>query len=274
MYWKNKEKKLLALLFAATMLVNLFPSVYAEDDPADGVTPVVQSAPEEVTNPADRMDPPAAPQIPEEPVKEQTGEPVVEHAPESDENPAEKLKEEITEEFTDKPAEVIIPEVTPEPTEEPAETPAPESKPDAIEGEITPNPDPIWDPTEDEDEPEEEEDGNEEEEYEELFEFDDDEVGFVSEELLEQFNNPDTFDHVEFCGTADIELLETTFSFGQTVTLVARVRDVDISYRLVWEASDGDERGWYTIGSGSQYSFTVTEDNLYREYRVILFTVD
>ena len=81
-------------------------------------------------------------------------------------------------------------------------------------------------------------------------------MGIVSDELLEQFNNPDTFEHIDFSGTADIIL------------------DVDMSYRLVWEASDGDERGWYTVGSGPEYSFVVTPEIMDRGYRVVLFAVD
>ena len=63
-------------------------------------------------------------------------------------------------------------------------------------------------------------------------------------------------------------------TYGDTVTLVAKVMDVDMSYRLVWEATDDDERGWYTIGSGDEYSFVVTPEIMNRGYRVVLFTVD
>ena len=38
--------------------------------------------------------------------------------------------------------------------------------------------------------------------------------------------------------------------------------------------NDGDERGWYTIGSGLEYTFTVTPENIERGYRVVLFAVD
>ena len=158
----------------------------------------------------------------------------------------------------------------------PESTPGPDAEPETYEEEVTPNPEPVWDPSEEEDEPEDddEEEPIEEEEDEELFEFDDDDAGSVSEELLEQFNNPDTYEHIEFSGTADIELLESSYSYGDTVTLVARVKDVNMSYRLVWEATDGDERGWYTIGSGSEYSFVVTPDIMDRGYRVVIFTVN
>ena len=96
----------------------------------------------------------------------------------------------------------------------------------------------------------------------------------LSEELLEQFNNPDTYECFEFSGTADIELKQRSYAYGDKVTLVAKVRDVNMSYRLVWEATDDDERGWYTISTGSEYSFVVTPENIDRGYRVILFAVD
>ena len=134
---------------------------------------------------------------------------------------------------------------------------------------------PEWDPDaedEDEEEVEAEEDGDFEDD--DLVEFDDDDAGTVSSDLLEQFNNPDTYEHVEFAGTADITLKEESFSYGDTVTLLANVSGFDISYRLVWEATDNDERGWYTVGSGTEYSFTVTEDIMDRGYRVVLFAVD
>jgi len=64
-----------------------------------------------------------------------------------------------------------------------------------------------------EDEPEEEEDiedfdDDEEEDFgdDELVEFDEDDPGAVSENLLQQFNNPDNYLQVEFSGSADIEV--------------------------------------------------------------------
>ena len=229
MYWKNKGKKFLSVLLATMLLVCLFPAVYAEDpdtdEPEDDVTITVSEAQEEVTET-------------EEPAEE----------------PAEAPTEEPVEETTEEPTE--------EPTEE--ATPGPTTEPETYEEEVTPNPEPVWDPSEEEDEQEEddEEPIEEEDEDEELFEFDDDDMGSVSDELLEQFNNPDTYEHFEFSGTADIELKQDSFAFGDTVTLVAKVKDVNMSYRLVWDATDDDERGWYTIGSGSEYSFVVTPETL------------
>ena len=79
---------------------------------------------------------------------------------------------------------------------------------------------------------------------------------------------------IEFNGTADIVLREKEFSFGQEITLEAKVTNIEMSYRLVWEVNDGDERGWYTIASGPEYSFTVTPEMMEREFRVVLFAVD
>ena len=116
----------------------------------------------------------------------------------------------------------------------------------------------------------------------EFIEFDDDDAGSVSEDLLQQFNNPELFANVEFSGSADIELknAEEMLSEGWDgkVVLTAKVRDANLSYRLVWEANDHDDRGWFTVGSGNEYSYTLTRDILdreaEREYRVVMFTVD
>jgi len=62
--------------------------------------------------------------------------------------------------------------------------------------------------------------------------------------------------------------------YGRDVTLVAKVSGVEMNNRLVWEANDGDDRGWFTVGSGPEYTFTVTPEIVNREYRVSLFTVD
>ena len=110
--------------------------------------------------------------------------------------------------------------------------------------------------------------------------FDDDDAGYVSDDWLQQFNNPDSFEQVEFTGSADIELRKENWdeNWDGRVTLVAKVANANLSYRLVWEANDHDNRGWFTVGSGSEYSYTLTPDILAREaereYRVVMFTVD
>ncbi len=290
MYWKNKGKKFLSVLLATALLVCLFPVVYAEapdmDEPAGDVTPSVSGTLEEVTvieeptpEPTEEPTEEPTPEPTEEPTAEPTEEPTKEPTPEPTEEPTPEPTEEPTEEPTPEPTEEPTAEPTEEPTEEPTPEPTPEPAPDpdTYEEEVTPNPEPVWDPSEEEDESEEDDDEEpieEEDEDGELFEFDDDDVGSVSEELLEQFNNPDTYECFEFSGTADIELKQRSYAYGDKVTLVAKVRDVNMSYRLVWEATDDDERGWYTISTGSEYSFVVTPENIDRGYRVVLFAVD
>ena len=104
---------------------------------------------------------------------------------------------------------------------------------------------------------------------------DDWDAGTVSDELLDKFNNVSNYEEMEFNGTAEIKLKnEGYLRFGDEIKLEAKVQDVNLSYRLVWEANDDDERGWYTIASGEKYSYTLTADNLNREYRVVLFSCD
>ena len=117
---------------------------------------------------------------------------------------------------------------------------------------------------------------------EDLVEFEDDDAGAVSEDLLQQFNNPDLFEKVEFSGSAEIRLAnaESMWKDGWdgSVTMIAVVREANLSYRLVWEANDHDDRGWFTVGSGDEYSYTLTRANAEREanreYRVVMFSVD
>ena len=47
-----------------------------------------------------------------------------------------------------------------------------------------------------------------------------------------------------------------------------------MSFRIVWKASDGDARGWFTVGSGLEYTFTLTPGVVERAYRAVLFLVD
>ena len=105
---------------------------------------------------------------------------------------------------------------------------------------------------------------------------DDWDAGVVSDEMLERFNNSTTnYEQMEFNGTAEIELKnEGSLKYGDEIKLAAKVQDVNLSYRLIWEANDSDDRGWYTIASGENYSYTLSADNVAREYRVVLFSLD
>ena len=248
----NKGKKLIALLLVTAIMMCSFPAVYAEepvaDIPAEDVTPAAETAPEEVTVPVPT----------EEPAEE----------------PTEAPTEEPTAEPTEEPAEEPAPEATPEPTPEPIVIEVDPSE--VTEPEIVPSPDETEEPEEISDEPETSYDDESEfgDDGDMLYEIDDDDQGFVSEELLEQFNDPATFETVEFSGNADIVLRNESYAYGQEITLVAKVTGVELSYRIVWEANDNDDRGWYTVANGMEYSFIVTEDIMERGYRVVLYAVD
>ena len=102
----------------------------------------------------------------------------------------------------------------------------------------------------------------------------DDDAGSIDEELLEPFNNPATYSQDEVIGTAEIVLVnEGMLSFGDEVTLRAKVQNFTMSYRLVWEANNGDERGWYEVGSGDEYRFRLERENVEREYRVVVIAL-
>ena len=263
-----KGNRLMALLLAATVFMCSFPMALAEEEPVEALSEEVTqetAAPvEEVTNQPESADKTAegpfvievdpivsqeelpAPDPEPVPAPEPEPEPAPEPAPEPE--PAQEPEEPKTEEPVD---------------EEPKdEEPAPAEADTTIFVETAPEPDPD---EEIEDVPDEDD---------EFFEFDDDDMGSVSDDLLEQFNNPETYDGVEFSGTADVMLKSEELYYGREVTLQAKVTQVEMSYRVVWEANDGDERGWFTISGGPEYSFTLTEDIVDREYRVVLFAVD
>ena len=203
---------------------------------------------------------------------------------------------EVTEEPAVEVYEVTEPEPAPEP--EPVPEPEPEPEPEPApepEPEPAPEPEPIVIEVEHDDDVQIEEQGwadDDDEDFgeesddfggdDDLVEFDEWDAGAVSEDLLSQFNNPDNFEKVEFTGSADIRLKNADELFDDgwdgTVTLAAQVREASLSYRLVWEANDHDDRGWFTVGSGDEYSYTMTreiaEREANREYRVVMFTVD
>ena len=205
---------------------------------------------------------------------------------------------EVTEVEPEPVVEVTEPEPAPEPEPEPELEPEPAPEPEP-EPESEPEPEPantvVTELEHDDDVQieesydydDEDDDWGEDEDFDfegddGLVEFDEWDAGAVSEDLLQQFNNPDNFEKVEFTGSADINLKNPEAMFGEdwdgTVTLAAQVREASLSYRLVWEANDHDDRGWFTVGSGDEYSYTMTreiaEREANREYRVVMFTVD
>ena len=230
----DKGGRLLAALLVLIMLLCSFPMVYAAD------TAAVNTVADREYNPETGME---SVMIAAEPAA----------TPETD--PADVSEEESAE----APEPADIPEEEPAAEVNPAEVPEEETEKDS-EPEAEP---------ETEEEPEADTDEKTSEDA--LYEFDDDEVGSVSEELLEIFNNPDTYEKIEFTGTVDIELKNSEICYDRDVTLVARVSGADMDYRLVWEVNDGS--GWFAVASGDEYTFLLTPDIVNREYRVVLFRV-
>ena len=110
---------------------------------------------------------------------------------------------------------------------------------------------------------------------EDLVEIEDSDAGHVSEALTEPFDRPEHSGEAAFTGTAEIRLEnEGMLHYGDEITLKAEVQDANMDYRLVWEASDNDGRGWYAVGSGERYSFFLNRENAGREYRVSVIAVD
>ena len=254
----DKGGRLLAALLVLIMLLCSFPMVYAAD------TAAVNTVANREYNPETGME---SVMIAAEPAA----------TPETD--PADVSEEESAEapEPADIPEEepAEVPETADIPEEEPAEAPEPADIPEEEPAaEVNPAEVPEEETEKDsgpEAEPETEADPGEEASEDTLYEFDDDEVGSVSGELLEIFNNPDTYERIEFTGSVDIELKSGEICYDRDVTLVARVSGADIDYRLVWEANDGS--GWFAVASGDEYTFLLTPDIVNREYRVVLFRV-
>ena len=98
--------------------------------------------------------------------------------------------------------------------------------------------------------------------------------GSIAGEIAEQFDQPEQYEKKDFIGTAEITLVnEGMLEYGDEIVLKAVVRDVNVSFRLVWEANDNDDRGWYSVGRGEEYRFILDRDSAEREYRVVIIAV-
>jgi hypothetical protein len=85
---------------------------------------------------------------------------------------------------------------------------------------------------------------------------------------------PEPYEEKAVAGTAEIRLMnEGKLRYGDEIILKAEVRDVNVNYRLVWEANDNDDRGWFPVGSGDEYHFNLSQDNVKRAYRVSIIAV-
>ena len=243
-------KRMAAGLLILTLLICSFPVAYTEEEMTENVTEEVMEAVADVTEPEAAAQPEPAAEVPAE------AEAVVTEPEPAAEVPAEAEPAAEPEPVAEVPVEAE-PATEPEPvTEVPAEA-EPETTDDAEED------------TELDFEDDFDFDGDG------FVEFDDEDMGYVSDELLEQFNNPALYETMEFTGSADIVLKDgMDIYLNGEVILVAKVKNANMTYRIVWEANDNDEKGWHEVGSGEEYSYTLTLDNVDREYRAVLFATD
>ena len=277
---KNWSVKLAAFLAAAALMLSASPdnieflntSAQAEEETAlsiaeEAVPQVIEAENETAPQAAEEAAPQAA-----EAVEETVPQAAEEAAPqvtEAEEETAPQAAEEAAPQATETEEEAVPEtESEPEPAAEP-EDHREDAQPEAVAGDDNDetDDDPEWiDDNERTDDPEEEED---------LTVIEDDDAGSVSEEILEPFNNPELYEQEAFVSTAEIRLMnEGMLNYGDEIILKADVRDVNMSYRLVWEANDNDGHGWFTVGSGEEYRFILDPENAAREYRVEIFAVD
>ena len=277
---KNWSVKLAAFLAAAALMLSASPdnieflntSARAEEETAlsiaeEAVPQVIEAENETAPQAAEE----AAPQVVEA-VEETVPQAAEEAAPqvtEAEEETAPQAAEEAAPQATETEEEAVPEtESEPEPAAEP-EDHREDAQPEAVAGDDNDetDDDSEWiDDNERTDDPEEDED---------LAVIEDDDAGSVSEEILEPFNNPELYEQEAFISTAEIRLMnEGMLNYGDEIILKADVRDVNMSYRLVWEANDNDGHGWFTVGSGDEYRFILDPENAAREYRVEIFAAD
>ena len=277
---KNWSVKLAAFLAAAALMLSASPdnieflntSARAEEETAlsiaeEAVPQVIEAENETAPQAAEEAAPQAA-----EAVEETVPQAAEEAAPqvtEAEEETAPQAAEEAAPQATETEEEAVPEsESEPEPAAEP-EDHREDAQPEAVAGDDNDetDDDSEWiDDNERTDDPEEDED---------LAVIEDDDAGSVSEEILEPFNNPELYEQEAFVSTAEIRLMnEGMLNYGDEIILKADVRDVNMSYRLVWEANDNDGHGWFTVGSGDEYRFILDPENAAREYRVEIFAAD
>ena len=255
-----KGKKLATMLLALAMLLCSFPVISAEamntGNPAEEITAEMNHIQEDTTGSDLDSDLYSEPEAVQEAEPEACTEAGMEAAAAPDTDCVPETDSETEDAVTEAEAAE-----EPEAAEDPEDQPEEESEPEGEE-------EPAGEDSEADEDDEVEFEGS-------LYEFDDDDAGYVSEELLNICDLPGEDGEAEFAGYVDIGIKEGEIAFGRDVTLVARVSGAEmLNYRLIWEANDGDDCGWYAVGTGSEYSFLLTRENAGREYRVVLYTVN
>ena len=272
-----------------------------EPEPAEETAPTAEAAPAAEPEAAEETaaeaapEPATEPETAEETVAEATTEPAAEPetagetaaeaAPEPTAEPetaGETVAEATTEPAAEpETAEETTAEATPEPATEPEAAGETAAEPEPADGQDAAAPETEAGPAVEQDSSEEKTET--EDEYEDFAdfpvtdfeEFEDGDGGYVTPEMLQSFDAIANAERIPFSGSAEIQLKNSgTIRLGDRVTLQAVLRNVNMDCRIVWEANDSDERGWFEVGNGTEYSYTLTAENMTREYRVVLFTAN
>ena len=278
---KKTKFRMAALMAALAILAASFPALAEGTD--ENVTNDIRT---DVTDVTETSLTATEPEFIPEPEETAEAEPAEEAAPAAEPEttaetePAEEAAPAAEPETTAEaePAEAAVPAAEPETTAEaePAEEAAPAAEPE-IPAEPETADEPAAEPEASDEEPEtaDEYEDFDDSQVTEFEEFEDGNGGYVNPELLEPFDAIANAERIPFSGSAEIRLKNSgMIRTGDRVTLQAVLQDVNMDCRVVWEANDSDERGWFEVGNGTEYSYTLTEENMTREYRVVLFTTN
>ena len=260
---KKTKFRMAALMAALAILAASFPALAEGTD--ENVTNDIRT---DVTDVTETSLTATEPEFIPEPEETAEAEPAEEAAPAAEPETTAEAE----------PAEAAVPAAEPETTAEaePAEEAAPAAEPE-IPAEPETADEPAAEPEASDEEPEtaDEYEDFDDSQVTEFEEFEDGNGGYVNPELLEPFDAIANAERIPFSGSAEIRLKNSgMIRTGDRVTLQAVLQDVNMDCRVVWEATDSDERGWFEVGNGTEYSYTLTEENMTREYRVVLFTTN
>ena len=254
------------------------PATGGETEPEQAEEPEAEPVTVEGTEPGLETDgePEAEPVEEPETVEEPEAEPVPVEEPQPEQAEEPETEPVTTEETESEPETAEEPEAEPVPAAEQETQPEGETEPEIVTDASVPEEYGF----EYYDDEEDDEIFFEEESEDGLVEFEDDDFGVVASERLLPYDEmaeehvASVFHEEGFSGQAGIEMVQPTVSFGDTVTLKARIEGTEQVYLIIWEANDADDRGWFEIGRGDQYEFTLTQENMNRDYRLVLMDLE
>jgi hypothetical protein len=76
----------------------------------------------------------------------------------------------------------------------------------------------------------------------------------------------------------DIKNPKATYYFGDRITFKAKVSGCEgISYKIIWEYNDNDMSDkieWEEAGSGNEFSYEITQENVTWQWRAVVVLAD